>query len=265
MRNKPIRSPEDAYVEAEFKKATTVNKDALFDNLVSGTPIPEAGGSGGGVGGSNESALLPGMSMGDNSQVFNAMYKTAQGVSSLHEHPELLENAAAHIATNPGQVAKPEQTAGPQYKISARQLYACQKFPALVSFLGTEKGENLAKEIAGKVNELLVENLGENAKAIGKFAHSCVADRQNIKQFYIGDNNAWVCQVVANGPFRGDEAIYYNEKDDKSYVLRLRGKEYEDVSDHFNVIHERAANKEVSELPAPVEEEPKNEEATADV
>lgn len=255
MHKRPIRSAEDAMAEAEFKRATTVNQDILLDSLLTGTPITSA--SSRGTGGVNEGSLLPGMNMTDNNQVFNAMYKTASGISSLHEHPELLDAAAAEISTSESSHQHSSQST-PQYKISARQYYACQKFPALVSFLGTEEGEKLAKDIAEKVNELLVSKLGENAKSIGKYAHSCVADRQNIKQYYVGENNEWLCQVTANGPFRGDEAIYYNEKDDKAYVLRLRGKEYEDVSQNFNIIHEIVANKDAG-MPAP-EMEQKSEE-----
>ena len=245
--NRSIRTREDAQFEQEFKEATSVNKDALLDNILTGAPIPAAGKSGGGSGGfSNESAMLPGTSMGatDNSGVFNAMYKTATGIASLHENPELLESAVAEMSTD----TPPQVSDQPQYKISSRQLYACQKFPALVSFLGTDQGEKLAATFAEKVNELLVERLAENAKSLSKFAHSCEADKQNIRQFYKGEDNQWVCKVVANGPFRGDEAIYYNEKKDKSYVLRLRDKEYEDVSPDFNIIHEVVNTKAIPPL-----------------
>ena len=96
------------------------------------------------------------------------------------------------------------------------------------------------KVIAEKVNELLVVKIGKNAQSISKFASACVADRQNIKQFYVGPNNSWVCCVIASGPFRGDEALYFDKDSGKCAVIRQYGQRYEDVSEKFNIVHEYA-------------------------
>jgi hypothetical protein len=128
----------------------------------------------------------------------------------------------------------------PQHAVSGRQWRAIQKYPALVEFLGTDDAEPIVRHIAEKVNELLVIKIGQNSKGVSKFAEACIAERHNIKQFFVGPDKQWVCCVIASGPFRGDEAIYFDQERGKAFVIRQIGKQYEDVSDKFDIVHEYA-------------------------
>ncbi len=239
---------EYAALKKEVDESTKVNKDALVDSLLTGQPIVAAPTSSGQGVASNEGSLLPGMSM--NPKQSDLLFHTAasaigaDGMSAaLHDDPSLIEQyGVSELAQSLGvdeSISVPT-SAGPT--ISSRQYVAIQKFPALVEFLGSDHGEQLAASLAEKVSSLMVTSIGDNAKKLSKFAHSCTVDKQNIKQYFVGENKSWACQVIANGPFRGDEAIYYNETEDKSYVLRLKGQQYEDVSQDFNVVHECATN-----------------------
>ena len=124
--------------------------------------------------------------------------------------------------------------------LSENQVAALKKYPALIEVLGSSDGDKLVKEIVCKVNELMVEKIGANSQAASKFAKSCQVDRQNIKQFFVGENEDWVCCVTASGPFRGDEAIYYDPDKDKSAILRIVKDDFANVTGEFNVIHEFA-------------------------
>ena len=126
-------------------------------------------------------------------------------------------------------------------KISQNQFNALQKYPSLIELLGQdEHGEKLAQKVLEDVRKILVDKIGSNGKDASDLAIVCVADRQNLKQYFRGDG--WVCRVIASGPFRGDEAIFYSKDHNKSMVLRKDSKgEYQDVSSNgFNVIGELA-------------------------
>jgi hypothetical protein len=168
----------------------------------------------------------------------------------LQEH---LAQPTESITTAKGQpiVAAPEQAG---FQITKAQYRALTKFPALIEFLGSKDGEKIAQRIASEMATLVVDKVGENSKLISKFAVSCQAERQNIKQYYKGPG--WVCRVTASGPFRGDEFIYYDKEKDVAKVLRKASNtRYTNVSGEFNVIHEYA---EVEET----ENETPNEEST---
>jgi len=111
--------------------------------------------------------------------------------------------------------------------------------PALVELLGTDIGDILSREILAKLNSLVAVKIGANTRKIHSSAKSCVADKQNLKQYFVAPNEDWVCVVTASGPFRGDEAFHYNRDKDNVSVLRLDDQdEYSNVTDAFNVIHE---------------------------
>ena len=124
--------------------------------------------------------------------------------------------------------------------LSSNQVKALQKYPALIDVLGSDEGEKIVKEIAAKVTSLVVEKIGANTKQVNKFATSCIADRQNIKQYFVGENEEWACCVTASGPFRGDESIWFDPETDKAAILRASKDDYVNVSEGFNVIHEFA-------------------------
>jgi hypothetical protein len=134
-------------------------------------------------------------------------------------------------------------------KISKAQWNAIQKYPALIELLGTSKGDSIVKEIAAKVNVMMIEKLAENAKSVSKYADKCIVDRKNIKQYFVGENNEWACQVTANGPFRGNEAIYYDPEKEDAYILRLSDNAWVDVTDEFNVVHDFASTEKVKDSP----------------
>lgn len=248
MRNK--WNPEDYYIQKEVEASTKINKEALLDNILHGVPIPKPANSGmansglssGGT--ANESSSLFSMDYRNNDYMLGTAMQIlgAKGMSqALQEDPTLLEKySASELMTMQKQGENPEypEQVSNVPHISQRQWTAIQKYPALIEFLGSEHGEAIATEVATKIASVMVSSLDENAKKLSKYAHSCESAGRNIKQFFVNKDEGWVCQVTANGPFRGDEALYYNSEQDKPYVLRLRGKEYEDISASFNVIHE---------------------------
>lgn len=122
--------------------------------------------------------------------------------------------------------------------ISTRQYAALQKYPSLIEILGSDEGDKIAQSILWKVNEIMVDKISANSREINKNAQSCKADRHNIKHYFVGDNDEWVCIVTASGPFRGDEAFYYDKEKDDARILRKVDGEYADVTPHFNMIHE---------------------------
>ena len=165
----------------------------------------------------------------------DAMFKVA--AQSLGGQTSVLLKQANVIAP-PDVPQVPRVAQGPQ--LTKNQYNALQKYPALIEFLGTEKGAAVVKEIAAKVNVHVVEKVGENTKKISKYAQVCVADRQNIKQYFAGEDNEWICVVTASGSFRGDEAFFYKPEEDRAYVLREVGDYYANVTKEFNVVHEFA-------------------------
>ncbi len=125
-------------------------------------------------------------------------------------------------------------------KISHNQDVALKKYPALIDFLGTPAGDSIVKEIASKINEIMVVKIHENTKAVSKYAGAYQVQKQNIKQFFTAPDESWACCVIASGPFRGDEAFFYNPETDKASILRKSGDDYINVTDEFNMIHESA-------------------------
>lgn len=260
-------SPEDAGLHKEIEASTKIDQDALVAHFLHGVPLPSAGSSSSGVGGlssggpANESGSLYSMDYRKNDYMLKtaAAALGAEGIATaLQNDPALLEKYGADdlmkLASQQeqaqGGVPMPNQPDPNAPHVSSRQWKAIQKYPALVEFLGSPHGEKIASQIAEHVNSLMVHALDDNAKKLSKHAYSCEAVGKNLKQFYVNKEDGWVCQITANGPFRGDEAIYYNPDKDRPYVLRLKGKEYEDVSAIFNVVHEFAKG---------VPEEPSNE------
>ncbi len=132
----------------------------------------------------------------------------------------------------------------PKLKISRNQWTALQKFPALVELLGTVEGEKIAQQISTKVNDLLVINISANSREINKYAGVCVSEDQNIKQYFVGKNESWACCVISSGPFRGDEAVFYNQDTNQSSILRKDGSDYINVTSQFNVVHQYAEKTE---------------------
>jgi len=247
-------SEEDRLLHQEIEASTKINQDALMDHWLHGTPMPHvsSSASGGGLS-SNETGSLFSIDCRQN----DYMFKTAASalgpgglVTALQNDPTLIEKyspdelSKMQAASDGASVSQAKPHNMPH--ISARQWKAIQRYPALVEFLGSAQGDKIASEIANKVNKLMVFALNDNAKKLSKYAYSCESAGNNLKQFYVNKDDNWVCQVTANGPFRGDEAIYYNPDKDKSYVLRLKETEYEDVSGLFNVIHEFAQGEETN-------------------
>lgn len=125
----------------------------------------------------------------------------------------------------------------PAYKVSQNQWSAIKKFPNLIEFLGTEHADRVVSKIMAEINNIVAEQVEKNSQIVNDFAKQCVAQKQNLHQFFQGPG--WVCQVTANGPFTGKEAIFYHDEKDKSFILRNSGgTKYEDVSSQFNIIHE---------------------------
>lgn len=156
----------------------------------------------------------------------------ADGLVTAMDSSPLLKTAAVN------KPAQPVAPAKPKLHVSANQLNALKRYPALVEFLGGPDGEKLANQILLTVNLTLADKISVNTKAVNKYAQGCKAEKQNIKAYFVGEDDEWVCCVIASGPFRGDEAFYYKLAEDKSFVLRKIGNEYHDVSSEFNVIHE---------------------------
>lgn len=125
-----------------------------------------------------------------------------------------------------------------QLKVSQNQLAALQKYPALIDLLGTDHGDSLVNEIVVGVNKMVVANIEQNTKDACTFTKGCQADRKNIKGYFVGEDEAWACVVIASGPFRGDEAFHFNPEKDQASILRKKGDDYENVTSQFNVVHE---------------------------
>jgi len=181
----------------------------------------------------------------DDGTMFHAAASSlgSSGISSL------LKNASVDLPDPPKTAVTQvsETSSKPAFKMSANQYQALQKYPALIEFLGSPGGESLVKEIAGKVAEHMVNRIANNSKEISKYAQICVAEKQNIKQYFAGENNEWVCVVTASGPFRGDEAFFYKQDEDRAFIVRKISNKYEDITDQFNVIHEFADVEESSD------------------
>lgn len=132
-----------------------------------------------------------------------------------------------------------EQEQDNRFSISANQAKAIQKWGSLVEFLGKDvMGDKIAKKMIEEINHLASDKIAENSRKLHKFAVLCKADRQNVKQYFKGDD--WVCCVTASGVFTGDEAIFYKRDEDRSFILKVGSdpKEMYDITHKFNVVHE---------------------------
>lgn len=132
-------------------------------------------------------------------------------------------------------------------QISSRQKIALQKYPALIEILGSDSGDKIASVILSKLNELVVAQISENSKQINKLAYACKADKHNIKQYFVGENESWVCVITASGPFSGTEAFYYDEERDEARILRKIDNDYDDVTQYFNIVHELQTKEDENE------------------
>jgi len=132
----------------------------------------------------------------------------------------------------------------PQYTVSKNQFLAIKKYPSLVEHLGTPEGDKLAQVMLAEVNVSIADKIEKNSKVASDFARTCKAERQNLQQYFVGEEEKWMCKVTASGPFRGDEAFFYNKDSDKSYIVRKVGEKWEDLSDDFNIVHEYVENKQ---------------------
>jgi len=144
----------------------------------------------------------------------------------------------------------------PRNMVSRNQWNAITKYPELIEMLGKEGiGEKIASSIMGDVRSILIQQIENNTQTYNKYAKVCVLEKQNMKQYFQGDD--WVCCVMVNGPFRGDEIIHYKREADKSLILRKVGeKDFEDVTEQFNVIHTVVDDIESeSDIPQLAEEE----------
>ncbi len=178
---------------------------------------------------------------GDVDKLFNILAQNNSGLfAGVSEAATMQKTASKHQI-------KPEEDQGPQNQISRNQWNAITKYPELIEMLGKQDiGEKIADAIMGDVKKILTVQIEKNSQTYNNYAQVCVAERQNLKQFFKGDN--WVCCVIATGPFRGDEIIHYKKEADKSFILRKIGeKEFEDVSVQFNLIHTLADNIETEE------------------
>lgn len=238
---------EDQAFEQAFKKSISVSSyaDEIIDKIYNNKEIPknmvpDYSDGMGQVSHGNESTSLFRL---DDDMMF-ATAASTMGVNGLSAVLGATQDMTMPQPQNQPSIPMPSK---PQFKISQNQYTALKKYPALVEFLGSEGGASLVKEIAAKVNEHMISKIGENSKEISKYAQVCVSDRQNIKQYFAGENKEWVCVVTASGPFRGDEAFFYKPENDESYILRKANDDYEDVTKLFNVIHEYAKSEDTNE------------------
>jgi hypothetical protein len=142
----------------------------------------------------------------------------------------------------------PAEPNKPRFVISRNQAMALKKYPTLIEFLGQSHGEKIAKQILQQMNVLVAEAVNKNSKEANECAVACKADKQNLKQYFQGED--WLCRVTASGPFRGDEAIFYSKDKDVACVLRKLNEDgtvkYTDVSSQFNLIYEAGEGNLVS-------------------
>lgn len=120
--------------------------------------------------------------------------------------------------------------------VSEAQYRAIKKYPQIVEFLGSEQGAKVANKILADINLVLAERIEKNTQLVHDNAKNCLAQKQYLHQFFQGAG--WVCKVTASGPFRGNEAFYFKEDEDKSFILRRSADRYVDVSGEFNIVHD---------------------------
>lgn len=183
------------------------------------------------------------------------LFKTAATAIGADRLASAMASAPSH---EPAQATKSTKTSSsePQYFVSKNQFKAIQKFPSLVEYLGTVEGDKIAKAMLTEVNKRIADKIGENSKTINEHARVCVAERHNLKQYYQGPD--WVCVITASGPFKGDEAFFYDQESGSVYIVRKFGEKYDNVTREFNVIHEyaeKSQNQELEEVPEEAQEE----------
>lgn len=239
----PKYSEEDKLLEDEIKNSLKVSSyvPEIFKKL-QGSPLPKN--------------MVPDFSDGKNKSFSNetsslfsieeSMFDTA--ASSLGTEGVISAMSDAWNGDSPYTVKLASSSPNPVAKIpqktsktlSARQYLAVQKYPALIELLGSEDGDAIVNNILSKVNEIMVEKISKNSREISKNAQACVSEKQNIKQYFVGDNDEWVCVLTASGAFRGDEAFYYDKEKDDARIMRIVNGDYQDVTPQFNLIHELA-------------------------
>lgn len=242
-RKKKHFSSEDREFQQEWEASLKVSSyaDKILESIQTGQDVPDGivpdFADGAGVSSVNESASLFSMDPRKNDYMLTTA-AAAIGLSGM-------TNVAAEAEAQPMQKTaqtQPQTPSRPQLKLSQNQLRALRKYPALIEFLGGAQGEQVAKTILSQVNRMVVKNIEANTKSVHKSAHACEATGQNIKTYFVGndDQGQWVCCVIASGPFRGDEAVYYKAAEDKAYVIRKTDDDWSNVTGYFNIVHEFA-------------------------
>lgn len=185
----------------------------------------------------------------ESSSPFSVDLSSVAAVIGMHDVPSNLQIDQSQV---PASVVSnmPNEPEKPRIKLSQNQITALKKFPSLIDFIGSKNGEKIALGILEKINSIVVEDIENNTKKINKHAQACIAEKQNIKAIFASENEDWICSVTASGPFNGNEAFYFDEKEEASYILRIAEndtEDIEDVSSQFNKIHE-FSRKEESEI-----------------
>lgn len=142
----------------------------------------------------------------------------------------------------PAENKKKASHKNPDTVVTANQFRAIKKYPQIVEFLGTENGNKLASKILGEVNTIIADKIEKNTQLVNEHAKNCIAHKQYLHQFFQG--SGWGCKVTASGPFRGNEAFFFKEDEDKAFVLRRSGERYIDVSEDFNIVHDYRLSEE---------------------
>ena len=189
--------------------------DGLYDAVMGDTGVPLAD-------------LPPDASTADYSGFVNAGMQSVQDrtVPTMRPrsaqpmtNPGFVKNAAVKPAGVPryGQYQQPEEgyyppehAPQPAAMASPNQIRAIQRFPALVELLGSdeETSSKIASKIMTECNAILVGKIEKNSKEFNKNAGVCRANKQNMKQYFMGkeeNGTTWGCIVTASGPFRGDD------------------------------------------------------------
>jgi hypothetical protein len=239
MSNRHTVNSEDRALMDEIKKSTNVSSyiGGVYDAITTGdmsaakSAVPNYGpGVNAGHLSAHESGGLP----MDMQGVFVASQNilgeegTAQAMKTAYAQPGQPNQIYSQAAGPPSQK--------PSFKVSENQFRAIQKYPTLVEFLGSDNGDGIAQQVMKEINGLVVKQIEQNSQLINPEAKMCVANRQNLNQFFQGDG--WVCQVTARGPFMGNEAFFYKHDEDKAFILRRHGNKYENVTQLFNVTND---------------------------
>jgi len=240
---------EDREFQQEYEASLKVSSyaDKILEAMQTGADVqdgivPDYAEGGANVASDNESKSLFSMDPRRNDYMLQTAASAIglQGMTSSNVQQPVQKTA--QTAQTAPQAQASQAPSRPQLKISQNQIRALKKFPALIEFLGGEQGDQAAKAILGQVNRMVVKKVEANTKAVHKNVYACEATGQNIKTHFVGndDQGKWVCCVIASGPFRGDEAVFYKDAEDKAYVIRKTGDDWSNVTQEFNVVHEFA-------------------------